>query len=150
MVCALLFGAAGAGGHETHRLVSIGEGDLEVAANDEGTVSVGRVVGKIGYVRREGRTKCGATGGYVVDQRVAEWKISTDDGDWGVTRSHSHDTATGVDEVASGHVACEHRLHQSGTDCDKDAAGTRDRVDGDVCISESEESVACFGVLGRG
>jgi hypothetical protein len=150
MVYALLVGAARAGGHETHRLVSIGECDLKVAANDEGALSMGRAVSKIGYVRREGRTKCGATRGDVVDQRVAKWEISTDDGDWRVTGSHSHDTATGVDEVASGHVACEHGLHQSVPDCDKDAAGTCDRVDGDVCISESEESIACFGVLGRG
>ena len=113
-------------------------------------MSVGRVVGKIGYVRREGRTKCGATGGYVVDQRVAEWKISTDDGDWGVTRSHSHDTATGVDEVTSGHIARKHRLGQSGTDCDEYATGSCDRVDGDVRVAESEESVACLGVLGGG
>jgi len=72
MVYAFLICAAGAGRHQTHRLIEIGEGDLEVSANDEGSLSVGRVVGKIGHVRREGRTKCGATGGYVVDQRVAE------------------------------------------------------------------------------
>ena len=69
MVYALLIGAARAGRHETHRLVSIGECDLKVAANDEGALSVGRAVSKIGYVCREGRTKCGATRGDVVDQR---------------------------------------------------------------------------------
>ena len=67
MVYALLVGAAGAGGHETHRLVQIGECDLKVAANNEGALSVGRAVSEIGYVCREGCTKCGATRGDVVD-----------------------------------------------------------------------------------
>ena len=67
MVCARLVGATGAGGHEAHRLVEISEGDLKVAADNEGALSVGRAVGQIGDVCREGCTKCVAARGDIVE-----------------------------------------------------------------------------------